>query len=246
MGYEYVAIPREDTYDLIKRAQDGDEYAVEILVKQNTGLVKKLAIKYAGWGYDLEELMQLGYMGLLKAINNFDASYEVMFSTYAVPMILGEIRRFLRDDSKIKVSRQIKSDVKCMRDAREALTLKLGRSPKVSEVCQEMNISGEYLMELVEAESAMYNLQSLDDPETGIQEGISKRSDEGLWEREVDKICLKNFVKELEDKERKVIVLRYFKDMTQQQVANVLGISQVQVSRIEKRTLNRLKMAYEK
>lgn len=246
MGYEYVAIPKSETYKLIENAQKGDDEAKERLITQNAGLVKKVASKYASWGFDMDDLMQLGFVGLVKAINNFNTKYDVMFSTYAIPMILGEIKRFIRDDSNIKISRQVKTDVRRMRSIREKFLLCEGRYPRMSELAQLVEVSKEYLVELIEAEEAMCSSESLDDPNNTNQYSLlENKTGEGSWEKVVDKICLKNIIRELGEQERKIIVLRYFKDMTQQQVASILGISQVQVSRIEKRTLKHMKLVYE-
>ncbi|WP_246213134.1 sigma-70 family RNA polymerase sigma factor [Aminipila butyrica] len=247
MSYSYTAVRKEDTYDLIQRAKEGDETARELLVSQNTGLVKSLALKYVGVGYELEDLIQIGYLGLLKSIDRFNPSYDVMFSTYAVPMILGEIKRYIRDDGRIKISRQMKLDIRKLKQAREALYYKNGTSPKLSQLAQEMGVPSEQVLEIMEAEDALYNLQSMDDPESLQQ--YSAEGSQGYQSAEenlVDVICLKNIIGKLEEKERKIIVLRYFRDMTQQQIANLLGISQVQVSRIEKRVLENMRLSCEK
>ncbi|QHI73331.1 sigma-70 family RNA polymerase sigma factor [Aminipila terrae] len=247
MSYSYTAIKKEDTYALIEKAKSGDETARELLVSQNTGLVKSLALKYAGAGYELEDLIQIGYMGLLKSIERFDSTYDVMFSTYAVPMILGEIKRYIRDDGRIKISRQMKMDIKRLKQARDELYYKIGSSPKLSELAEEMDMPVERVLEIMEADDALCNLQSIDDPES-VRQYSSESSDnyESAEENIVDVICLKNIIGKLEDKERKIIVLRYFRDMTQQQIANLLGISQVQVSRIEKRVLENIRLVCEK
>lgn len=247
MSYNYTAIKKEDTYALIEKARLGDEAARELLVSQNTGLVKSLALKYVGTGYELEDLIQIGYMGLLKSIDRFDSSYDVMFSTYAVPMILGEIKRYIRDDGRIKVSRQIKMDIKRMKQARDECYNRNGTSPKLSELAAEMEMPIEKVLEIIEADDALCNLESIDDPERVRQYSSEKNGDfASAEENMVDVICLKSIIGKLEEKERKIIVLRYFKDMTQQQIANLLGISQVQVSRIEKRVLENIRLVCEK
>lgn len=243
MSYSYN-INKEDTYALIERAKNGDEEAREMLVSQNTGLVKSLALKYLGAGYELEDLVQIGYMGLLKSIERFDASYDVMFSTYAVPMILGEIKRYIRDDGRIKVSRQMKLEIKQMNQIRDEYYNQHGTYPKLSYISKEMDISSEKVLELIEAADALYNVASIDDPESTKQ--YSASTGEGYRDEEtnlVDAIYLKNIIGRLAEKERKIIILRYFRDMTQQQIADLLGISQVQVSRIEKRVLEGIRTA---
>lgn len=242
MSYSYTAVKKEDTYALIERAKQGDEEARELLVSQNTGLVKSLALKYSASGYELEDLIQIGYMGLLKSIDRFDASYDVMFSTYAVPMILGEIKRHIRDDGRIKVSRQMKMDIKHMKQVRDEYYYKHGSAPKLSQLAEGMGLAVEKVLEIMEADDALCSLQSIDDPENLNQ--YSSETGGGFTDSEenlVDIICLKNIIGKLEDKERKIIILRYFRDMTQQQIATLLGISQVQVSRIEKRVLQNMR-----
>ncbi|MBN7772762.1 sigma-70 family RNA polymerase sigma factor [Clostridium aminobutyricum] len=244
MSYSYN-INKEDTYALIERAKNGDEEARELLVSQNTGLVKSLALKYLGTGYELEDLVQIGYMGLLKSIERFDASYDVMFSTYAVPMILGEIKRYIRDDGRIKVSRQMKLEIKQMNQIRDDYYNQHGVYPKLSVISKEMGIPSEKVLELIEAADALYNVASIDDPESSKQYSTGS-SGEGYHDEEsnlVDAIYLKNIIGRLAEKERKIIILRYFRDMTQQQIADLLGISQVQVSRIEKRVLEGIRTA---
>lgn len=226
---------KEDTYALIARAQSGDEYAKEELISQNTGLVKSIALKFMGTGYELDDLLQLGYIGLLKAVERFDMTYGVMFSTYAVPMILGEIKRYLRDDGRIKVGRQIKLDIRRMKKMQEEFCQKNGRYPKVSELAEKMEMDTEQILSLLEAKDAITTLESLDDPDRIQQESTADYRD--VEEKQVDMIYLKGIIYRLGEQERQIVVLRYFKDMTQQQIATKLGISQVQVSRIEKRVL---------
>lgn len=239
MSSQYVTRSKEDTYDLIDLAKAGDEWAREELIKQNTGLVKNIALKFMGSGYELDDLLQIGYIGLLKAVSRFDSSFGVMFSTYAVPMILGEIRRYLRDDGRIKVGRQVKQDIKNMKHVQELFYNENGRYPKISELADLMEMEPEQVINLMEASDALTNLESLDDPERQERQGREPYTD--TEERNVDIIHLKSMIGKLSNKERQIIVLRYFKDMTQQQVANMMGISQVQVSRIEKRVLTALR-----
>jgi len=243
MASNYIPCSKEDTYALIERARAGDEDAREQLVNQNTGLVKNIALKFIGTGHELDDLLQIGYIGLLKAVDRFDVSYGVMFSTYAVPMILGEIKRYLRDDSRIKVSRQVKQDVRNLKKAHDDFCHAHGRSPKISELAEQMDMDVESVLSLMEANDAMNNLESLDDPERQETEFEEKYKDNE--DRQVDMIHLKSAIRSLSDRERQIIVLRYFRDLTQQQIANRLGISQVQVSRIEKRVLYNLRKEME-
>lgn len=243
MSSNYVAISKEDTYELIDRAKNGDEWAREQLICLNTGLVKNIALKFIGTGYELDDLLQIGYIGLLKAVERFDANYGVMFSTYAVPMILGEIRRYLRDDGRIKVGRQIKQDIKNMKHIQEEFYNTNGRYPKISELSELMESDIESVLNIMEASDALTNLESLDDPDR--QERQIKELYTETEQRNIDMIHLKSVIGRLSEKERQIIVLRYFKDMTQQQIAERMGISQVQVSRIEKRVLSQLRMEME-
>ncbi|MDO4552853.1 MAG: SigB/SigF/SigG family RNA polymerase sigma factor [Bacillota bacterium] len=239
MGSDRPYPCKEATYDLVRRAGEGDEAAREALVSGNMGLVKSIALKFLGPGLELEDLIQIGSIGLLKAVDRFDVSYGVMFSTYAVPMILGEIRRFLRDDGRIKVGRRVKRDVQALRRLEEEFVRTKGRSPRVSELAEGMGLSVEEVLALIETGEAIYSLESLDDPErTDREEAEPYREAE---QRQVDMIQIKAALRALGERERQVIVLRYFRDMTQQQIADRLGISQVQVSRIEKRVLEALR-----
>ncbi len=235
--YEYVA--KEDTYSLIKKAQSGDDRARETVVNQNIGLVKNLAMKYASGYYEPEDLMQVGFMGLVKAIDRFDTGFDVMFSTYAVPMILGEIKRFIRDDGRIKVSRQLKTEMKNLKAIQQEYYNKYGKSPRISYLAEKMEISSERVMEILEAIDSLSSMESFDNE--AAPEAI--KSGDYVYEEEqnVDIIDLKEAIKSLEERERQVIMLRYFKDMTQQQIAKILGISQVQVSRIEKKVLENMR-----
>ncbi|MDD2215636.1 MAG: SigB/SigF/SigG family RNA polymerase sigma factor [Eubacteriales bacterium] len=243
MAFSYVPCSKEDTYDLIRQAQSGDESSREQLVNQNTGLVKNIALKFVSGDHELEDLLQIGFIGLLKAVDRFDVSYNVMFSTYAVPMILGEIKRYLRDDGRVKVGRQIKQDVRNMKRAHEAFCHTHGRSPKISELAEQMELDVEDVLSLMEASDAMSNPESLDDPER--QETAADDRFREVEEQQVILIHLKGVIRSLSERERQIIVLRYFKDMTQQQIADRLGISQVQVSRIEKRVLANLRQELE-
>lgn len=241
MASKYVPVKKEDTYELIRRAQQGDKQACEQIVSQNTGLVKNLALKFSGSGYELEDLLQIGFMGLLKAIERFDTSFDVMFSTYAVPMILGEIKRYIRDDGKIKVSRQMKMDIRNLKRLKEDYYNRNGSWPKLSYLADEMGVSVEKILELLDAAEALANVESLDNSE--ISEGYREKKVSHISEedRNIDRIDLKMVIGSLSERERQVIVLRYFKDMTQQQIAGKMGISQVQVSRIEKKVLKNMR-----
>lgn len=239
MASKYVPIAKEDTYKLIEEAQNGNKDAREKIVDQNIGLVKNLAMKYVTGYYEPEDLMQVGFVGLIKAIDRFDTGFDVMFSTYAVPMILGEIKRFIRDDGRIKISRQLKTEMKNLKNIQQEYYNKYGKSPKVSYIAEKMEVSTERVMEILEAIDSLSNVESLDNQL--IPEGMHGGQYVDEEQQNVDLIDLKNAIKDLENRERQIIVLRYFKDMTQQQIAGALGISQVQVSRIEKKVLKRMR-----
>lgn len=241
MASKYVPVKKEDTYALIEKAQQGDNDAREQIVNQNTGLVKNLALKFTGSGYELDDLLQIGFMGLLKAIDRFDTNFDVMFSTYAVPMILGEIKRYIRDDGKIKVSRQLKMDIRNLKRIKEEYYNKNGSYPKLSYLAQEMELPVEKILEILDAGEALANVESLDNSE--ISEGYREKKVSHVSEEEknIDMIDLKMIIGSLSERERQIIILRYFKDLTQQQIAGKIGISQVQVSRIEKKVLKNMR-----
>lgn len=239
MTSKYVPVAKEDTYKLIEAAQKGDARARELIVDQNIGLVKNLAMKYTSNYYEPEDLMQVGFVGLVKAIDRFDCRYDVMFSTYAVPMILGEIKRFIRDDGKIKISRQLKTEMKNLKNIQQEYYNKHGKSPKISFLAKALDTSSEHVMEILEAIDSLSNVESLDN--TLIPEGMHGGYYVDEETQNVNLMDLKAAIGDLEDRERQIIMLRYFKDMTQQQIAKVMGISQVQVSRIEKKVLIRMR-----
>lgn len=224
---------------LIRLAQAGDETAREALVQENAGLIWAVARRFQGRGTELEDLYQLGCLGFLKAVEGFDAAFGTRFSTYAVPKIAGEIRRFLRDDGAVKVSRGLKEQSAAIKSARNRLTHTLGREPGLLEISQETGLSPE---DIALAETATAATESIY-RETG-EDGFCLESvltDTESEERMVEKIALRQAVKALPDRERQVVGLRYFHGLTQQKVASILHISQVQVSRIERRALTLLR-----
>lgn len=239
----YSAKSQEEILELIKNAQNGDEEAQDILVRSNIGLVASIAKKFLNRGYEYEDLFQLGSIGMIKAINNFNPEFNVKFSTYAVPMIMGEIKRFLRDDGIIKVSRNLKENSKKIKAIKERLSKEYGRDVTVEEVAKEMGISPEDVVLSLESTSRpgyLYETIHQDDGSPVLL--IDKIGDDRDYGNEVvDRVALKDTLGTLEPRSRQVIMLRYFKDMTQNQIAKILGISQVQVSRIEKRVLKYLK-----
>jgi RNA polymerase sporulation-specific sigma factor len=230
----------KDTTELILLARNGDRQAQGTLVENNIGLVWSIVRRFQNRGHETEDLFQIGCIGLIKAINKFDTSYDVRFSTYAVPMIIGEIKRFLRDDGIIKVSRSLKEVSNKARVIKEVLSKELGREPTIGEMAQRLNICTE---ELVMAVEAVHSPESLYSP---ISEGensslllIDKLNDSCNDDETdiIDKIALREIMDTLKPREKQIIILRYFKEKTQVQIARMLGISQVQVSRIEKKIL---------
>lgn len=227
------------TEELIRLAQSGDREASEKLVTENSGLIWSVARRFAGRGTEMDDLYQLGCLGFLKAVEGFDTEFGTQFSTYAVPKIAGEIRRFLRDDGAVKVSRGIKEQATTIKIARNHLTSALGREPTIQEISHQTGFSPE---EIALAETATAATESIQ-RETG-EEGFSLEdilTDTESEERMVEKIALMQAIDRLPQRENMVIKLRYFHGLTQQRVAKVLEVSQVQVSRIEKKALSNLR-----
>ena len=226
--------------DLIQKYQDGDRQAGEVLIAENAGLIWSVAKRFLGRGADMDDLYQLGCLGFIKAADGFDPSYGTQFSTYAVPKIAGEIRRFLRDDGAVKVSRTIKEQAVIIKVARNKLTLELGREPTISELVDATGFSSE---DIALAESATAATESIN-KETG-DDGFSLEhilTDTQSEEELVEKISLKQAISQLDDRDALVIKLRYFHGLTQERVSKVLQVSQVQVSRIEKKAIGQLRV----
>lgn len=229
--------------ELIALAQQGDKQAQEQLITENLGLIWSVARRFIGRGPETDDLYQLGCLGFLKAVEGFDLAYGTQFSTYAVPKISGEIRRFLRDDGAVKVSRTIKEQAASIKLARNNLTNELGREPSISEISEKTGFSPE---EIAMAETATAATESIQ-RESG-EDGFSLEdilTDTQTEEVLVERISLRQAVDKLPERERMVIQLRYFHGLTQQRVATVLEVSQVQVSRIEKKALSSLRLLME-
>lgn len=228
-----------DAPALLEAAQAGDNEACERLLLDNSGLIWSVARRYYGRGVDPEDLYQLGCLGFLKAIRGFDADYGTQFSTYAVPKIAGEIRRFLRDDGPVKVSRGLKERGTAIRAARARLASDLGREPTLSELAEETGLSPEDIAAAETAAEPVVSLQA----ETGADgltlEGMltTGNEEEGMVER----LTLRSAIACLPEREQQVLLLRYYKGLTQMNAARVLGVSQVQVSRLERRALDKLR-----
>ncbi len=235
----------EDTLALIKRVHEGDKAAREQLIKENMGLVHTVVQRFLGRGCEREDLVQIGSIGLMKAIDHFDSTYEVRFSTYAVPMIAGEIRRFLRDDGMIKVSRMLKESAARAYRAREELERRKGAEPTMEEIAGETGISAEELVLAMEAVSEVESLSQTIYSGDGAPVLLGDRvpDDRDQNEELLNRMLLRQLLELLPEDERQLIVLRYFDDCTQVQVAQRLGMTQVQVSRAEKRILKKLREA---
>ena len=233
----------EDNSQLLPLAKAGDAEAMNMLIEANLPLVTSISKKFINRGYDYEDIYQIGCMGLVKAINNFDDNYNVKFSTYAVPMIIGEIKRFLRDDGIIKVSRNVKSLAKKLHFDKEALTKKLNRDPSIEELAEFSGINKEEILFALESSASMQYLYEVIHQDDGAPVLLIDKLSENAAEDKnlTEKIALKEALNNLDTKSRQIIILRYFKDKTQIQVAKMLGISQVQVSRIEKKVLGEMR-----
>ena len=229
------------TTELLEAARRGDQDACETMLRENAGLIWSIVRRYYGRGAEPEDLYQLGCLGFLKAIRGFDLGYGTQFSTYAVPKIAGEIRRFLRDDGAVKVGRGLREQAMAILSARERLAHDLGREPAISELSEATGLSAE---EIAAAELAAAAPESL---QQELSEGLTLESvlpGGGSEEDLVERIALRGAIDALPEMERKTILLRFFKGLTQTQTARVLHVSQVQVSRLERRALGRLREAF--
>ena len=233
----------DETTQLIIRAQNGDKSAREILIENNLGLVHHIVRRFIGRGYDAEDLFQIGSIGLMKAIDKFDTTFDVKFSTYAVPMIQGEIKRFLRDDGMVKVSRTLKENGWKISQANHAMDQELGREPSLMELSQRTGLSMEEIVTALEAnaeiESIYKSVYQSDGNEIYLVDRIPEHKNE--HEELMNKMLIEQLLNELGQNERMLIELRYFENKTQVETAGALGISQVQVSRLEKKILLRMR-----
>lgn len=236
-----VHLKDDELRKLIQSSQNGDQEARDLIVQSNLRLVWSVVQRFLNRGYEPDDLYQIGCIGLLKSVDKFDLSYEVKFSTYAVPMIIGEIQRFIRDDGTVKVSRSLKEMANKIRRAKEDLTKVFGRVPTVNELAEHLELSPE---DIIMAQEANRNPSSIHetvyendgDPITLLDQIADQN--ETKW---FDQIALKEAIHELDERERLIVFLRYYKDQTQSEVASRLGISQVQVSRLEKKILQQMK-----
>ncbi len=236
-----VTLTDEQVKDYISKSQQGDKEARDLLVEKNVRLVWSVVQRFINRGYDPDDLFQIGSIGLIKSIDKFDLSYDVRFSTYAVPMIIGEIQRFIRDDGSIKVSRSLKETANKIRRKRDELTKEHGRSPTVREIAEALDITPEDVVHAQEAAKSPHSIHETvfendGDPITLLDQIADQDTN---W---FDKITLQEAIRGLNERERLIVYLRYYKDQTQSEVATRLGISQVQVSRLEKKILKEMKL----
>lgn len=230
----------------IKLAQENDEEAMEYLVKNNSGLVWNIVKRFSGRGYELEDLYQIGSIGLIKAIKRFDIDLEVQLSTYAVPYIMGEIKRFIRDDGIIKVSRQTKELAVKIKQVQNEYMTKYSEEISIAQISKILKVPKEEIAAAIEScncVNSIYSVEGADSDDRMIIEKIADNKNE--YNNLVDKITLSEIINKLDEKEKKVILLRFYKEQTQSQVGKILGITQVQVSRIEKRVLEKMKLKLE-
>lgn len=229
----------EDTLSLIREYKEGNKEAAQTLVMENSGLIWSVARRFFGRGVDSDDLYQLGCVGFLKAIQGFDEEYGTQFSTYAVPKISGEIRRFLRDDGAIKVSRGIKERAMQIRHARSELEQALGREPTLTELSEKTGITVEDIATAETATGPAESLQKESGDDNYTLENVL--GDYGEEERLIEKLSLGEAIKKLPERERMIVSLRYFHGMTQERTARVMGVSQVQVSRLERKAVTQLR-----
>jgi len=235
-----------DNIKYIKLAQENNEEAMETLIKNNSGLIWNIVKRFMGRGYEADDLYQIGCIGLIKAIRRFDISLEVQLSTYAVPYIMGEIKRFIRDDGIIKVSRQTKELSIKIKQIQNEYMNKMGEEISIVKISEILKVSKEEVAAAIESNNVVDSIDSAEsneNDERSLIEKITDNTDE--YKNLVDKITLNEIINNLDEKERKVILLRFYKEQTQAQVGKILGITQVQVSRIEKKVLEKMKLKLE-
>lgn len=233
----------DETFELILLAKNGDKNAKERLVKENVGLIWSIVRRFGNRGYELDDLFQIGSIGLLKCIDKFDMSYNVKFSTYAVPMITGEIKRFLRDDGMIKISRSLKETACKVKVEREKFLKEFNREATISEISERLDITDEEILVALEAnlevESLYKTIYESDGNDIYLIDKLNSKKDE--QSELIDKIVLDEEINKLNEKEKEIIKLRYYEDKTQVEIAKILQISQVQVSRLEKKILTKMR-----
>ena len=232
-------LSNEETLNLLVLAQKGDNRAKEILITENSPLIKSVIRRYKNKGVEDDDLYQLGCMGFVKAINNFSAEYNVKFSTYAVPMIAGEVKRFLRDDGSVKVSRSIKHNAIMIKNYINNYQSQFGTEPTIEQISKQFNIDVQDVVFTLEAST---QLMSIDDKFDDEDDSLAERTQDSFsLDKLVDKIVLRDMINALPAREKRVIIMRYYLDKTQSEIASILGVSQVQISRIENKILQNFK-----
>jgi len=235
-SYDYSKNP-----ELIKRAQNGDRAAMDELVSANMGLIRSIVPRFADRGVEYEDLVQIGAIGMIKAVKSYEPGFGTVFSTYAVPLIIGEIRRFLRDDGIIKVSRTTKRTAQNAMKQKEKFAARHGREPHISELAEICGVSEDELTDALESAYPMHSLSETVGDDDGVTlEGAIPAQDDGISDL-CEMMALRDAVKRLDPTERKIIYLRYFRDCSQQQTADALGLSQVKISRTEKKIYEKLR-----
>lgn len=239
-------LSHQETMSLIAQAQQGDESALSTLVQENTPLIKSVIKRYVGKNVEYDDLFQISSIGLIKAVKNFSVDYNVRFSTYAVPMILGEVKRFMRDDGYVKVSRSVKTLCYKINQYVDVVKTQTGASPTVEEIAQHFNVDATdvvFAMESGKMPVSIYEkANDGDDKSTQLLEKLQDDADKKL----VDRVILQDMLSKLTEREQKIVILRYYRDLTQGEIAKTLGVSQVQVSRLENKILEKLRQEFEK
>lgn len=234
-------LEHDETLELIRKSQAGDRQAKSIIIESNMPLIKSIVKRFKNKYIEYEDLIQLGSLGLVKAINNFDTSYNVKFSTYAVPMITGEIKRFIRDDGAIKVSRAVKLLSSKITQFVDRFIKEFSREPNVEEIAAEFGIEKEEVIYALDSSHMPVSLyDKYDDDGKNLIEKLPSNDNQ---DDVIDKIVLRDCIKDLSDREKLIIYLRYYKDRTQSDIARIIGISQVQVSRIESKVIAKMREA---
>ncbi len=235
---------QEDTLDCIRRAKQGDESAKEKLFVENSPLIKSIVKRFQNKGVEYEDLYQIGCIGFLKAVNNFDESFGVKFSTYTVPMVIGEIKRYIRDNGAIKVSRTIKILANKINRFIGEYQAVHDESPSIEYIAKKFEVTGEEVVVAIDSSKMPLSLyEKYEDDEEG-QELVDKICDKSNEDSMIDKIHISNIIDELSERERKIVVLRFFRDKTQSEVSKILGVSQVQVSRLENKIIDKIRLKY--
>lgn len=236
-------LEQNEAFELIRKAQSGDENAKSILVENNSPLIKSILRRYKNKGVEYDDLYQLGCIGLLKAIKNFSTEFGVKFSTYAVPMIMGEIKRYLRDDGYIKVSRTTKTLSCKIAYYIDSVKNSEGRSPSVDEIAERFGIEPQEVVFTIDSSKMPVSIYDKGDDEQG-QAIFEKLTDGDQTDSTIEKMLIKESISKLDEREKKIVLLRYYKDKTQSEVAKVLNVSQVQVSRLETKIIEKLRESF--